>query len=171
VGVDHTIEFTMMMPIQFTCHDLDLTAQTNYLADQTEAGWDVLQKLSTEQLTSSKIAGGRRINLHDNLEWIESRKDKYWMGFNETCAYLHANIASPAGNGIEFSYDDHYCKYFEKKSSNWTLELSDSFRESLGNNSSLSVDGNLISSTLDQKQVIVIPAGLGSHNIRFAGNN
>ena len=44
VGFDHTIEFRMMMPDQFTFHDLDLTAQTNYPADQTEAGWDKLLK-------------------------------------------------------------------------------------------------------------------------------
>ena len=78
------------MPEQFTCHDLDLTAKTDNPADQTEAGWDNLLKMTTEELLSSKIAGGRRINLHDNLNWIESKKDKYWMGFNETCAYLHS---------------------------------------------------------------------------------
>jgi len=40
VGIDHTIEFKMMMPEQFTCHDLDLTAKTDSPADETEAGWD-----------------------------------------------------------------------------------------------------------------------------------
>jgi len=167
VGFDHTIEFTMMMPQQFTCHDLDLTAQTNSMADQTEAGWDILLKMNTEQLKSSKIAGGRRINLHDNLEWIESRKDKYWMGFNETCAYLHTNITSQPKNGIDLFYDDHYCRYFEKKPSKWTLELSDRFREGLGNNLAVSIDGKTVSIAPDQKQVLEIPAGLGTHNIRF----
>jgi hypothetical protein len=167
VGFDHTIEFTMMMPQQFTCHDLDLTAKTNYPADESEAGWDKLLKMSTEQLLASKIAGGRRINLHDNLDWIESRKDKYWMGFNETCAYLHAIISSPSGKGLEFTYDDHYCRYFEKKASKWTLELSDSFRESLGNNPSLSIDGKSVAGTPGPKQVLEIPSGLGSHYIKF----
>lgn len=167
VGFDHTIEFTMMMPLQFTCHDLDLTAQTNSMADQTEAGWDVLQKMNTEQLISSKIAGGRRINLHDNLDWIESRKDKYWMGFNETCAYLHTNITSNGKTGIEFYYDDHYCKYFEKKPSRWTLELSDTFREDLGNKPSVSIDRKKVSMTPGPKQVLEIPAGLGAHKISF----
>jgi hypothetical protein len=156
-----------MMPQQFTCHDLDLTQQTNYLADETEAGWDKLLKMNTEQLKSSKIAGGRRINLHDNLNWIESRKDKYWMGFNETCAYLHTNFVSQAENGIDFWYDDHYCRYFENKPSKWTLELSDSFREALGNNPSVSIDGKTISTSPGPKQVLEIPAGLGMHNIRF----
>jgi hypothetical protein len=167
VGFDHTIEFSMMMPQQFTCHDLDLTAQTNYPADQTEAGWDALLTMPTEQLVSSKIAGGRRINLHDNLNWIESRKNKLWMGFNETCAYLHANIASPEKNGIEFYYDDHYCRYFEKKSSFWTLELSDSFREDLGNNPSVSIDGKKVPTILGSKQLLEIPAGLGTHRIKL----
>jgi hypothetical protein len=157
----------MMMPVQFTCHDLDLTAQTNYIADRTEAGWDALLTMTTEQLTASKIAGGRRINLYDNLDWIESRKDKYWMGFNETCAYLHTIITGQAKNGIEFQYDDHYCKYFEKKPSRWTLELSDTFREGLGNNPSISIDGKSFSMGPGPKQILEIPAGLGTHNIRF----
>lgn len=171
VGFDHTIEFTMMMPIQFTCHDLDLTTKTNYIADQTEEGWDALLSMTTEQLTNSKIAGGRRINLHDNLNWIESRKDKHWMGFNETCAYLHTDIASPAKNGIEIYYDNHYCKYFENKSSNWTLELSDSFRNDLGNNASVLVDGKQSVVVHGLKQVLEIPAGLGIHSIELVSRN
>jgi hypothetical protein len=167
VGFDHTIEFTMMMPQQFTCHDLDLTAQTNYIADETEAGWDKLLNMSTEQLKSSKIAGGRRINLHDNLNWIESRKDKHWMGFNETCAYLHTDITSPTKSGIEFHFDDHYCRYFEKEASRWTLELSDAFLKDLGNSVSLSIDSKKISLSPDLKQIIEIPAGLGTHSIQL----
>ena len=139
VGIDRTIEFKMMMPQQFTCHDLDLTAKTNDPGDETDAGWDKLWKLSTAQLTGSKIAGGRRINLHDNLDWIESRKDKHWMGFNETCAYLHTEISGSGKNGfgIELRYDDHYCRYFEKKPSKWTLELSDNFKQNLARGSSV----------------------------------
>ena len=171
VGFDHTIEFTMMMPQQFTCHDLDLNTQTNYEADQTEAGWDNLLKMTTAQLTASKIAGGRRLNIHDNLNWIESRKDKHWMGFNETCAYLHSIISSPAKNGIEIYYDDHYCLYFEKKPSNWTLELSDSFRNDLGNNASVTIDGKLNKILQGSKQVIEIPAGLGTHSIQLESGN
>ena len=171
VGFDHTIEFTMMMPRQFTCHDLDLTAQTNYPADQTEAGWDTLLKMTTAQLTSSRIAGGRRINLHDNLNWIESRKNKHWMGFNETCAYLHAGIVSPSENGIEIYYDDHYCNYFEKKSSTWTLELSDGFIETLGNNPSVIIDGKKVPAALGSKQVLKLPAGLGTHSMQIISGN
>ncbi len=171
VGIDHTIEFTMMMPAQFTCHDLDLTAKTNNRADQTEAGWDTLLKMSTEQLMSSKIAGGRRINLRDNLNWIESRKDKHWMGFNETCAYLHTNISSPGNNMIELYYDDHYCRYFDTKPSNWTLELSDRLSNGPDNTVMVSVDSKKSISVKGSKQQIEVPAGLGNHTIQILTGN
>jgi hypothetical protein len=171
VGIDRTIEFSMMMPEQFTCHDLDLTVQTDSPADTTEAGWDALLEMSTEQLLSSKIAGGRRLNLIDNTDWIDAHKDKYWMGFNEVCAYLHARIADNDGNGfgIEFNYDAHYCKYFENKPSHWTLELSDTFLENLGTGTSVLIDGRKTSIELGQKQVLEIPAGLGTHKINILG--
>ena len=169
VGIDHTIEFSMMMPEQFTCHDLDLTAQTNYPADETEAGWDKLLALGTEELMASKIAGGRRINLRDNLNWIESRKDKHWMGFNETCAYLHADIETTYPNQIRFGYDHHYCMFFEKKPSFWTLELSPGFKKELGDNASLTVDGKKLKEKLNSKQVIEIPTGLGMHTVEITG--
>jgi len=169
VGIDHTIEFKMMMPQQFTCHDLDLTAKTNDPADETDAGWDKLWTLSTEELTGSKIAGGRRINLRDNLDWIESRKDKHWMGFNETCAYLHSGISASGkdGFGIELSYDGHYCKYFEKEQSVWTLEFSESFNQNLKKGSSIYVDGKPILSEISLEQKIEIPAGLGTHKLEI----
>ena len=167
VGFDYTIEFSMMMPEQFTCHDLDLTARTGHPADRMEAEWDSLLSMTAEELLSSKIAGGRRINLRDNLDWIESRKDKHWMGFNETCAYLHAKITSPRENGISLYYDDHYCRHFEESSSFWTLELSDHFLKSIKEKVILSIDENIIDGNLQMKQVIEIPAGLGLHRISF----
>ena len=169
VGFDHTIEFRMMMPDQFTFHDLDLTVKTNYPADQPEAGWDKLLKLSTEQLMASKIAGGRRLNVHDSREWIDSRKDKYWMGFNETCAYLHSGISDSGTDrfAIEFSYDDHYCKYFEKEASVWTLELTDGFKQNFGEAASIYVDGKSINTSPGAIQKIEIPAGLGTHRLEI----
>ena len=169
VGIDHTIEFRMMMPEQFTCHDLDLTAQTDYPADETDAGWDKLWKLTTEQLTGSKIAGGRRINLHDNLDWIESKKDKHWMGFNETCAYLHSEILSSGTGsfGIDLNYDGHYCKFFENGTSSWTLELSDGYRQKFTDDASVYVDGKLLQTELGPVQILEIPAGSGTHTIEI----
>lgn len=173
VGVDRTIEFKMMMPEQFTFHDLDLTAQTEDPADLMEADWDRLRTLPTEQLMKSKIAGGRRLNVHGSHDWIESRKDKYWMGFNETCAYLHSEISETEdeGFGINFAYDDHYCRYFETKSSLWTIEFSDHLREALGSGISFQVDGRTVSNSLKASQKITVPAGLGFHTIKLFSNN
>lgn len=169
VGFDHTIEFKMMMPEQYTCHDLDLTAKTDSPADETEEGWDKLWSLTTEQLIGSKIAGGRRINLRDNLDWIESKKEKHWMGFNETCAYLHTIVSDKKGAepGIDLSYDGHYCKFFESKPSSWTLELSDGFKEKLGPGASLAIDGKPSDMVLESTQTLIIPAGLGTHTIKI----
>jgi hypothetical protein len=167
VGIDYTIEFNMMMPEQFTCHDLDLTAQTDYPGDQADADWDTLLTLTTEQLVASKIAGGRRINLHDNLDWIETRKDKHWMGFNETCAYLHTNIESHEENVIEFNYDGHYCKYFEKNPSYWTFEFSDDFLTELCANASVFIDEEDLKVNLRSKQILEIPGGIGKHRIEI----
>ena len=169
VGIDRTIEFSMMMPQQFTCHDLDLTEKTDHPADTDEDGWNALLDMSTEELLSAKIAGGRRVNLTDNTDWIDAYKDKHWMGFNEACAYIHTiiSVVNKGGPGLELSYDDHYCQYFGKKSSQWTLEFSDAFRESLGNKGYVSVDGQKITQGLEIKQVVEIPAGIGQHKIEF----
>jgi hypothetical protein len=93
------------------------------------------------------------------------------MGFNEACAYLHARIAenSKNGFGIEFNYDDHYCKFFENKPSRWTLELSDAYLENLGTRASVLIDGRKTMRELGQKQVLEIPAGLGNHKIDILG--
>ncbi len=171
VGIDHTIEFSMMMPEQFTCHDLDLTAQTGSPADQNEAGWDKLAEMTTQQLVDSKIAGGRRVNLHDSLNWIYTHKHQKWMGFNECCAYLHTQISNIKGSkpGLEFSYDDHYCKYFEHKASHWTFETSDDFRNTVGTTSWLFIDGKKLKQPLTAGQILEIPSGLGKHTLHIAG--
>jgi len=167
VGIDWTIEFKMMMPEQFTCHDLDLTAKTDSPSDVKEEDWDVLRSLTTEQLLKSRIAGGRRINLHDNLDWIESRKDKYWMGFNETCAYLHSVISNPKAKDFEINlfYDGHYCKYFENKPSRWTVEFSGDFLEGFHKPLHIYVDGKRTGKMAGLNQIVEIPEGLGFHQI------
>ncbi len=167
VGHDLTIEFSMMMPDQFTCHDLDLTERTDNPADTDEAGWDKLSSMSTAELVSSKIVGGRRINLTNNTNWIEKYKHKDWMGFNECCAYLHSSISNEEEYGLQigFYFDDHYCKYFEKNPSSWTLELSDDFLNSYGKDMKISIDGKGMDISAGPKQKIEIPAGLGYHKI------
>lgn len=169
VGIERTIELSMMMPEQFTCHDLDLTDRTDAPADVDDADWNLLLEMSTEELLASEIGGGRRINLVDNTDWIDRWKDKQWMGFNETCAYLHAGISGTRQSGavIDLNYDGHYCKYFESKPSHWTLELSEEILENLGEKASILVDGVNIKSRPVSSQLIEIPAGLGSHRIEI----
>jgi hypothetical protein len=125
-------------------------------------------KLSVEELTASKIAGGRRLNVHDSQDWIESRKDKHWMGFNETCAYLHTLIGNrtDGGFGLQLIYDDHYCRHFEKKNSFWTLELSDEFTKNFTRDNAIYVD-NVRSESPASNHRILVTAGLGIHNIEI----
>jgi len=172
VGIDHTIEFKMMLPEQFTCHDLDLTVRTDNPADEMgewSVAWSKLEALTTEQLLASRIAGVRSVNLHDE-EWIESRMNKHWMGYNEMCAYLHAEITNP-GDGLTLYYDNHYCAFFEKNPSFWTLEVSDSFRKKAGENARLSIDDKTIDEALQPEQKVEIPAGTGLHNIKLSFTN
>jgi len=173
VGFDRTIEFSMMMPEQFTCHDLDLTRRTDSPADVDEAQWDALLEMTTEELLSSPIAGGRRVNLVDNTDWIESRLDKHWMGFNECCAYLHAQISQAPGSTLDlsFDYDPHYCKYFENRSSQWTLELSEGFLERVNGRAAIYMDGVKLKSLPGPRQVVDIPPGLGKHSLQIQSRN
>jgi hypothetical protein len=166
VGIDHTIEFSMMMPEQMTCHDLDLTLKTNDPSDFPNSGRKP-DELSTEDFMNSKIAGSRRINLTDNLNWIESRKHKLWMGFNETCAYLHTNITNK-NYCFNLEYDKHYCHYFENKPSYWTMEFSDDLLKKFGKKASLSVDGKKVARTLMNKHELIIPQGTGNHIIEVS---
>jgi len=93
------------------------------------------------------------------------------MGFNECCAYLHTQIANAEGSkpGLEFSYDDHYCKYFEHKASRWTFETSDDFRDAIGTTSWLFIDGKKIKKPMNAGQILEIPSGLGIHTLHIAG--
>jgi hypothetical protein len=172
VGFDHTIEFKMMFPEQFTCHDLDLTVRTDDPADQMGEWsdcWPKVEARTKDQLLASKIAGVRSVNLH-NQDWIESRLDKHWMGYNETCAYLHTKIERTEDNVISLFYDGHYCNHFGKKTSSWTLELSDNLNKSIGSNAVIEIDGTNSNIVPALTQKIVIPTGIGQHSIRLTRN-
>ena len=163
VGIDRTIEFSMMMPEQFTCHDLDLTERTGNPADTTEAGWDALLRMSTRQLLEARVAGGRRADLRGSLAWIDARKDKHWMGFNECCAYLHAAVgeAGTGEPGFELRYDDPYCRSSAGHPSAWTLELSDRLLQRGGAAATVRIDGRQMTSPVSARQEVRVPAGLG----------
>ena len=79
-------------------------------------------------------------------------------------------IMEDDGFGINFSYDPHYCRYFEKKPSVWTVEFSDHFREAMGTGISVQVDGKPAPTALTAIQKITIPAGLGIHTIKIVSN-
>lgn len=132
IGIDYVIQFSIMAPEVFVCHDLDLVKEPELPA-----------------------------------RWIEAKKDRRWMGFNEMCAYIHCKIS---GNGteIQLDYDDHYCRYFSDHASAWTLELSAEFLEKMkSNEASISIDGNVTKHPLSLKQAIEITPGTGKHSIVF----
>jgi len=167
ISHERSIEFTMMMPEVVVCHDLDLTVQTDDPADKSDADWYLLREMPAEDLLSSKIAGGRRINLRDKDEWINSRKDKKWMGFNEYCAYLHTGISIDGNNGpeIELYYDQHYCHYFRDNSSSWTIEFPDDLMDDHA--ISVTIDGVENKIISESGQTIEIPEGTGKHSLKL----
>jgi hypothetical protein len=94
------------------------------------------------------------------------------LSANEYTGILHTQIDSSGANAwqITFSFDPHYCAYFETHASSWRLSLSDSFEERLNalQNLQISVDGKTpvrikASDFLREAVTIELPAGLGSH--------
>jgi hypothetical protein len=101
--------------------------------------------------------------------WIEMNKDRRWIGYDETCAYLHARIDAAAADGItaRVHYSPHYSRYFKDNASTWTLELSDWFREKLGRDMTLVVDGEARKITASPRQSIKIDPGAGTHTVEL----
>lgn len=162
IGTDRTIQFSMMFPERFICHDLDLIEKTDH--EITGPGSE-LQRLPVEALHSARLTGKRSVDLTTSREWIESRKDKKWMGYNEVCAYVHSrnDIQTADALTMLFDYDSHYCRYFSNHKSSWTLELSDRCRKKLGEDVSIVIDGKSMKITLTSSQTITIPQGVGTH--------
>jgi hypothetical protein len=164
VGTDYTIQFSMMFPERFICHDLDLNEKTD---NEILGQGSELEKLPVEALHSAKLTGKRSVDLTTSREWLESRKDKKWMGYNEVCAYVHSrnDVQSADVLTMLLDYDSHYCRYFSNRKSTWTLELSDRYREKLGRDATIIVDGESKKMTLARSQAIDIPAGVGLHRV------
>jgi hypothetical protein len=167
VGTDFTIQFSIpqMCPEQFSCHDLDLIERTD---SEITSSINNLRQETTEDLLAAKVVGERRIDLRSR-DWIEAKKDKRWMGFNEYCAYLHSRIeVVPAGGlHLRLGYNPHYCRHFDKKPSKWTLQLSDRYLKKLGPKASLSIGGKTEQRSLSEQQSITIPPGVGTRNIHL----
>ncbi|MEK7750814.1 MAG: hypothetical protein AAB654_02780, partial [Acidobacteriota bacterium] len=66
-----------------------------------------------------------------------------------------------------FEYDPHYCRYFAKNPSKWTLQLSERYRKRLGTQGSLSLDGKAERRSLSERQTITIPPGVGTRSARL----
>ena len=167
VGADYSIIFSIsqMGPEFIGCHDLDLVEKAD---SEINRSTQELQKESIPAMRAAKVVGERRIDLRAR-DWIEANKHKRWMGFNEYCAYLHSRVDVVPGEGIEMrlEYDPHYCRYFDKKPSAWTLQLSDRYQKKLGTEGSLSLDGKAERISLSERQTITIPVGVGTHSVRL----
>ncbi|UCF17369.1 MAG: hypothetical protein JSW59_07875, partial [Phycisphaerales bacterium] len=166
VGTDYTILFSIpeMCPEQFTCHDLDLVQRTD---SEITAPAKNTRQAAIADLLAAKVVGGRRIDLR-TTDWIESNKDKRWMGFNEYCAYLHARIEVVPGNelAVRFDYDSHYCRHFARNPSKWTLQLSERYLKRLGTKVSVFVDDRAEQQFISERHIITIPPGVGTRSVR-----
>ncbi len=161
IGTDYTIQFSIprMCPEQFSCHDLDLVKKTN---SEVTTSIKNLRRIPTSTLLKAKVVGERRIDLRKR-DWIESNKNKRWMGYNEYCAYIHSNIDIVPSDGLKIllNYDPHYCTHFARNPSVWTLELSERYIKKLGTKVSFSLDGKTRLLSISQKQSITVPPGVG----------
>jgi hypothetical protein len=167
IGTDYTIQFSIrqMCPEQFSCHDLDLVKKTK---SEITSSIKNLSQIPTSALLSAKVVGERRIDLRAR-DWIESNKNKRWMGFNEYCAYLHSQIDIIPTRGLKmrFNYNSHYCRHFARNPSRWTLELSERYLKKLGTRVSLSLNGKRELRPTSQRQSITIPSGIGIHSAQL----
>ncbi len=131
-----------------------------------EGGWDYDKRLTPAGIPWSSdgpywvrmhdrdlaLAAGAFARLLDDLG-----AGVRYMTANEYCAYLHAHVerGAPAAGTLSLAvyYDDHYCRYFATHPSTWMLHLSDETRRGLG-------------TSVPEKQVVELPAGLGRHTVR-----
>jgi hypothetical protein len=164
IGTDYNIQFsiTKMYPELFSCHDLDLVKKTK---SEITTSIKNLSQTSTTAMLSAKVVGERRINLR-KMDWIESNKNKRWIGFNEYCAYLHSRIDIVPTSGLKmlFNFNPHYCRHFAENPSTWTLELSERYQKRLGTKVLFSLDDKTKLSSLSQKQSITITPGIGTRS-------
>ncbi|NOR67980.1 MAG: hypothetical protein GQ528_11555, partial [Woeseiaceae bacterium] len=167
ISTDYNIQFSIpkMYPEQFSCHDLDLVKKTN---SEITSSIKNLSQTSTAAMLSAKVVGERRIDLR-KMDWIESNKNKQWIGFNEYCAYLHSRIEIVPTSGLKilFNYDPHYCAHFAGSPSMWTLELSERYQKKLGTKVSFSFDGKTELRSLSERQSITIPPGIGTRSAQL----
>lgn len=170
IGIDYNIQFDMMTPKVIPCHDIDLAAKSDseFLAEM----WKMMPWTNEfkTKMKAAKIAGQKNPDVDFfKTDWIEPWKDKKWMGLNEFCAYLHSGVAISPEDGltITLNYDGHYCMYFAKKPSSWTLELSPEYLKKSGKEATLSADGKTQKITLAESQTIAVSPGVGLRKVEI----
>jgi hypothetical protein len=170
IGFDYLIQLNMMEPELLGCHDIDLVPKTDSeIIAAVEKDWPWPDELK-QKLKAARIVGTKNPDLDfTKTDWIESRKNKKWMGYNELCAYLHSGVDACPKDGwtMMLNYDAHYCKYFARKPSRWTLEVSDGLRQKLGREAAIRIDGKKVKTVLGATQVLDIPAGIGMHKVQI----
>jgi hypothetical protein len=169
IGADYIISLNMMKPEMLGCHDIDLAAKAD---PEIIAEMGNLMPWTDEikaKMKAAKVVGTKNPKLDFRKEgWIEPWKDKKWMGLNELCAYLHSgvDISPKDGLTITLNYDGHFCMYFAKKPSNWTLELSPESLKKLGKEASLSIDdGKAQKINLTDSQTIAVNPAVGLRKV------
>ena len=94
-------------------------------------------------------------------------KETTYMSNNEAVAYWHSKISKTENDQIIFEYDQHYCKYFENHSSEWTLHISDWLQNSLGKRKVVSQQGEILLKDLTEVNQLILEPGLGKRVVNF----
>ena len=80
---------------------------------------------------------------------------------------LGLDVSAADGMVIRIGYDDHYCRHFAKHPSRWTLELADRYRERLGRQIGIEIDGKVEKRAPAARQTVTLPAGVGVHTVQI----
>jgi len=94
---------------------------------------------------------------------FEQLKGRHFMAMNEYIAYLHAQVSLKRSDALELSidYDQHYCRAFSVRSSEWVLEV-----PGVEGQVQTTIDGNTKSISFhDGIGAIPIPPGLKKHTV------
>jgi hypothetical protein len=97
--------------------------------------------------------------------------DYRFISINEYIGYIHADNSGLWNENektlrVTVDYDPHYCRFFQKHTTSWNLQLSDWLQKKMGEISSITVDGKSIS--VSRPVTVDIPAGTGKHEIKIA---
>jgi len=142
--------------------------------DMAVHGWDfggTMESPLTVQAPPDAHDKGIAEHPKQFLRAFKEHPNVRWIGINEFVGYTHAGLSGgpEAGNlTIRVDYDPHYCRYFEKKKSEWNLLVADWLAKSLGK-PSVKVDGKTVvrKADLSKQLKVKIPAGVGKHSIQI----